>query len=159
LTALLQDDGSITVNGLPWKSAEVMELASEAAGERVELRELGTRTERFDVLPLLVATDGAIEELKIDSRRLRPNIIVGGVEGRAEREWPGRKLQMGEVAIDVAQLRGRCVMTTFDPDTLEQDLNVIRNIVKKMQGKTALDCGVLTPGHLREGDVVTLWPK
>ncbi len=37
--------------------------------------------ERFDVLPLLVATDGAIAALGVDGRRLRPNIVVGGVDG------------------------------------------------------------------------------
>jgi hypothetical protein len=159
LQGALQDDGSITVNGLAWQSAEVAKLVNDAAGERVELVDLETSTDRFDILPLLVATDGAIEELEIDSRRLRPNIIVGGVEGRAEREWPGHSVQLGEIAIDVAQLRGRCVMTTYDPDTLKQDLNILRNIVKTMDGKTALDCSVRVPGHLREGDAVTLWQK
>jgi hypothetical protein len=159
LQSSLQDGGSITVNGFPWQSAEAAELVNDAAGERVELVDLGASTERFDILPLLVATDGAIEELQIDSRRLRPNIIVGGVEGTAEREWPGHAVQLGDVTIDVAQLRGRCVMTTYDPETLKQDLNVLRNIVKTMDGKTALDCSVRMPGHLREGDVVTLWQK
>ena len=45
--------------------------------------------DRFDVLPLLVATDGAIAALGRDRRRLRPNILLGGVVGLAEREWPG----------------------------------------------------------------------
>jgi len=39
--------------------------------------------ERFDVLPLLVATDGAIRALATDRRRLRPNIVIAGVEGLA----------------------------------------------------------------------------
>jgi len=33
------------------------------------------------VVPLLVATDGAIAAFGHDGRRLRPNIAVGGVEG------------------------------------------------------------------------------
>jgi hypothetical protein len=32
--------------------------------------------------------------------------------------------------IAIAQLRMRCVMTTFDPDTLKQDVGVLRRIVK-----------------------------
>jgi hypothetical protein len=43
---------------------------------------------RFDVLPLLVATDGAIAALGEDGRRLRPNVVVGGVDGW--RSGPGR---------------------------------------------------------------------
>jgi uncharacterized protein YcbX len=156
LQAAVQSDGSVTINGLPWESARAAELVEEAAGERVELVDLATSTDRFDVLPLLVATDGAIDALQIDSRRLRPNVIVGGVEGLAEREWPGGKVRMGEVVIDVAQLRGRCVMTTYDPDTLKQDLGVLRKIVSKMRGKMALDCSVAKAGHLREGDLVEL---
>lgn len=159
LQAALQDDGSITINGFPWQSHDAAELVDNATGEHVELVDLATSTDRFDILPLLVATDGAIEELNIDSRRLRPNVIVGGVTGRAERDWPGHPVKLGNVEIDVAQLRGRCVMTTYDPDTLKQDLGVLRNIVKKMGGKTALDCSVRVPGHLREGDEVTLWQK
>ena len=42
---------------------------------------------RFDVLPLLVATDGAIAQMGFDGRRLRPNIVIGGVEGLEERSW------------------------------------------------------------------------
>jgi hypothetical protein len=44
---------------------------------------------RFDVLPLLVATDGAITALGLDRRRFRPNILVAGGDGLAERAWPG----------------------------------------------------------------------
>ena len=102
--------------------------------------------ERFDVLPLLVATDGAIAALGVDGRRLRPNIVVGGVDGLGEREWPGRRLQIGEVVIAVAQLRARCVMTTYDPDTQAQDPGVLRRIVREFGGTMALDCAVVAGG-------------
>jgi len=103
-----------------------------------------------------VATDGAINALGIDSRRIRPNIIVAGVAGLAEREWPGRFLRIGPVEIEVVQLRARCVMTTYDPDTLVQDRNVLFRIVSEMGGKLALDCAVRQPGLLRENDPVEL---
>jgi uncharacterized protein YcbX len=50
-----------------------------------------------------VATDGAIQALGVDGWRLRPNIVVGGVDGLAEREWPGRRLRIGEVVIAVVK--------------------------------------------------------
>ncbi len=50
----------------------------------------------------------------------------------------------------------RCVMTTYDPDTLRQDLRVLRKIVKEASGKLALDCAVVAPGVLREGDPIIL---
>ena len=114
--------------------------------------------ERFDVLPLLVATDGAIESFGHDGRRLRPNIIVGGVEGLAEREWPGRCLESGQVRIGVQNLRGRCVMTTFDPDTLEQDVSVLRRIYEEFDGTMALDCEVMEEGRIAIDDPVELLP-
>jgi hypothetical protein len=58
--------------------------------------------------------------------------------------------------INVAQLRGRCVMTTYDPDTLEQDVKVLKNIVSELGGTMALDCSVQTPGLLHENDSVEL---
>jgi len=41
---------------------------------------------------MLVATDGRHRAFGYDGRRLRPNIGVGGVEGLAERDWPGKAL-------------------------------------------------------------------
>lgn len=96
-------------------------------------------------MPLLVATDGAVQDLDLNIRRLRPNIVIGGVNGQAERSWPGVHLASGQVVIEVAQLRMHCVMTTYDPDTLKQDLGVLRRIVNKAQGKLALDCAVAHP--------------
>jgi uncharacterized protein YcbX len=159
LQASVSIAGVTLIEGHPWHSPEALDLTRKAAGQPVRLVDAGEHTERFDVLPLLVATDGAIRELGMDLRRLRPNIVVGGVAGQAERSWPGSALCSGHVVIAVAQLRMRCVMTTFDPDTLRQDLGVLRRIVKQVDGKLALDCAVATPGILREGDPITLTPQ
>jgi uncharacterized protein YcbX len=149
-------EGKITIDNLPWDSRDARLLVSEAAREEVQLLNLQNDTDRFDVLPLLVATDGAIEDLDIDRRRLRPNIIVGGVSGQAERSWPGRQLKIGNLKIDVAQLRMRCVMTTYDPDTLVQDRGVLKRILEQARGKTALDCSVRSPGTIWVEDPVEL---
>jgi hypothetical protein len=157
LKASLGADGVATINGHPWNSPQLRELVQSAAGSGASVTHYNG-PERFDVLPLLVATDGAIEHMKIDGRRLRPNIIIGGVEGLAEREWPGRRLRIGDVILHTAQLRGRCVMTTFDPDTLKQDLNVLKRIARELEGTMALDTAVETAGVIREGDTVSLLP-
>jgi hypothetical protein len=129
--------------------AEVREIAGPGA-ELVRDESL----DRFDVLPLLVATDGAIAAFGRDGRRLRPNLVIGGVEGLAERGWPGGRLRIGEVMIGVQDLRGRCVMTTFDPDTLAHDPEVLRDIVRRFGGKLALNCEVLSGGIIRTGEEV-----
>ena len=71
-----------------------------------------TSLDRFDILPLLVATDGAVAAFGRDVRRLRPNIVIGGVEGLAERDWPGAELHIGDAIVRLDSLRGRCPMTT-----------------------------------------------
>ena len=113
-------------------------------------------SDRFDVLPLLVATDGAITAFGRDGRRLRPNLVIGGVEGLAERSWPGQCLHIGDVVIGIQDLRGRCIMTTFDPDTLKQDHQVLTDIVRRFEGTLALNCFVIRGGDIRVGDTVEL---
>ena len=77
--------GDVMVDGRPWDAPEVAAEVVGIVGPGATLvRYEGA--ERFDVLPLLIATDGAIAAFGHDRRRLRPNIVIGGVEGMAERE-------------------------------------------------------------------------
>ena len=79
-----------------------------------------------------------------------------GWTGLAEREWPGRRLRIGSAVIRAAKLRRRCVMTTYDPDTLDQDLRVLERIADEFDGRMALDCEVLEGGRVAVGDPVVL---
>ena len=153
--AVLGPGGEPLVDGRPWSSPDVAADVEAAAGDGARLVRSGT-DRRFDVLPLLVATDGAVAAFGEDGRRLRPNIVVAGVEGLAERSWEGRVLSAGAVLIQLADLRQRCVMTTFHPDTLEQDPEILRRIQREFGGSLALDAGVLRPGIIRIGDPVEL---
>jgi uncharacterized protein YcbX len=148
-------DGEPTVDGHPWRSAVALEAVRSAAGPAAWLGH-DDSPDRFDVLPLLVATDGAIRALGADGRRLRPNLVIGGVDGLAERDWPGRRLRIGEVVVEIASLRQRCVMTTFDPDTQAQDHGVLRRIAKEFGGRLALDAAVVEGGRVAVGDPVTV---
>jgi uncharacterized protein len=154
---LLALQGSINANGVPtinghrWDSAEALQLVREAAGEPVTLQKIPA-PQAFDVLPLLVATDGAARYLNIDHRRLRPNILLADVPELEERNWPGRTIAIGDVRIYAEKLRDRCVMTTFDPDTQAQDPSVLLRIVRELDGSTALDSSVVTPGKIHVGD-------
>ena len=149
-------DGVTVIEGSRWDTPEAVSIASEAAGEELVFADLGADTQRFDVLPLLVATDGALAKFGYDTRRFRPNIVIAGVTGDAERSWPGVRLQLGKVVIRPAQLRMRCIMTTFDPETLEQDRSILKRIVTENDGTLALDCSVLDAGHLSVGDDVAI---
>jgi uncharacterized protein YcbX len=147
--------GEPLVNGLTWQSDEALALVRDAAGEDAWL-EAYDGVERFDVLPLLVATDGAVAAFGRDVRRLRPNIVIGGVNGLDERSWPGGELSIGTVVIRLDSLRPRCPMTTVDPDTLERDPEVLRDIGRRFGGRLALNADVLRPGLVRVGAPVVL---
>ena len=155
LHATLGPDGEPRVDGRPWSSAQVADAIRDAVGPGTQLVP-NVPGDAFDVLPLSILTDGAIDSLGVDRRRLRPNVLVGGAEGLAERAWPGRRLAIGSAIVGVRKLRGRCVMTTYDPDTQEQDLGVLQRIVNDFGGRMALDCWVIAPGPIAVGDEVTL---
>ena len=177
--ARLGADGEILVDGRPWSDPAVAADVERAAGAGARL--VHTRNgdsphffERFDILPLLVMTDGAIAEIsnaslaagsvETDRRRFRPNLLIAGVPGLAERGWEGRRLRIGKagepgaVVVALADLRGRCVMTTFDPDTLEQEPRVLRTVVERTGGVLGLNAEVLRGGRVRVGDRVEWLP-
>ena len=153
--ATLGSDGEPLVDGRPWRAPEVAQDVVAAVGPGARLvRDDGLG--RFDVLPLLIATDGAIRVLGADRRRLRPNIVIAGVEGLADRTWEGRQVKIGDAVIGVQDLRQRCIMTTFHPDSLEQDVGVLRRINQEFDGRLALNCYVVSPGAVGVGDPVEL---
>jgi uncharacterized protein YcbX len=147
-------DGEPRVDGHLWTTSEAEALVVAAVGPGAHLRRVDDS--RFDVLPLLVCTDGALEAFGRDPRRLRPNLVVGGVDGLEEREWEGRRLQVGAAAIALDSLRARCVMTTFDPMSLAQDPDVLRDIVRRFDGTICLNASVITPGRVAVGDSIAL---
>ncbi|MEP7383739.1 MAG: MOSC N-terminal beta barrel domain-containing protein [Gemmatimonadota bacterium] len=153
----LDADGRALVDGSPWESEEALAAVRRAAGDDARLV-ADVHAVRFDVLPLLVATDGAVAAFGRDVRRLRPNILIGGVEGLAEREWAGQSLHIGDAVIALHSLRARCPMTTVDPDTITRDPDVLRDIGRRFGGKLALNAWVEHPGLVRVGDAVRLVP-
>jgi uncharacterized protein YcbX len=150
----LGPDDEPTVDGHRWTTAEARSLIEAAVGHGAHFRREDNH--RFDILPLLVATDGALAAFGRDARRLRPNLIIGGVSGLQEREWEGRRLRIGDAVIALDDLRARCVMTTFDPDTVSQDPDVLRDIVRRFEGSLCLNASVVTPARVAVGDLVTL---
>jgi uncharacterized protein YcbX len=155
LHGMLDADGRPRINGHAWNSPEALALVKRAAGDDAWL-EAWEDLDRFDILPLLVATDGAVAAFGRDVRRLRPNILIAGIEGLAERSWPGADLHIGEAIVRIDSLRGRCHMTTIDPDTLDVDPGVLKDIVRRFDSRLALNAEVVRAGVISVGDRVTL---
>ena len=148
-------DGTPLVDGRPWMQPDVIADVRGIAGPQAELIQSDAKS-RFDILPLLVATDGAIREFGRDGRRLRPNLVIGGVDGLEERTWPGRRLRIGDVIIYLDSLRGRCIVTTYDPETVEQDASVLRDIVARFRGKLAINSAIEQDGVIHVQQAVEL---
>jgi hypothetical protein len=148
-------DGSVLVDGRPWDDEAIARDVEAAAGEGVRLVRSDAE-DRFDVLPLLVTTDGMFRAVGYDRRRYRPNLVIGGVEGMAERGWEGAQLRIGPVVIGMDDLRARCIMTTFDPDTGAQDVGVLRRVQREFEGVLGLNSYVVIPGRISVGDPVVL---
>ena len=155
LKGSLGEDGTPLVQGRPWYVRESLVRVREATGLATELLEAKGK-ESFDILPLSVATDGAIDYLGVDRRRFRPNLVIGGVQGLAERNWEGMALRIGKAVVRMTQLRSRCVMTTWDPDTQVQDSSVLRRIIEELDGTLSLDSLVEQEGRVCVGDQVDL---
>ena len=156
LRATLGDEGPL-IDGRAWDDPSSRAAIAAAAGDGAHLAPPADGGHAFDESPLLVATDGAIQALGYDGRRFRPNIVIAGVEGMAERGWDGRSLRVGDkVEIDLGHLCKRCVLTTFDPDTREQDPDVLRTINADLDGLFARNCWVTRPGRIAVGDPVEL---
>jgi len=155
LRGTLSPEGEVLVNGHAWDSPDTAALVRAAAGEDAWL-ERAPAGHQFDVLPLLVATDGAVARFGRDVRRLRPNLLIDGVEGMDETTWEGAELMIGGAIIALDSLRGRCPMTTVDPDTITRDPAVLKDIGRRFGGRLALNADVARGGEIAVGDTVRL---
>jgi uncharacterized protein len=153
--ATLGTGNQVLVDGRPWNAEDVARDVQAAAGAGTRLVESNAE-DRFDVLPLLIATDGMLTAVGQDLRRFRPNLVIGGVPGLSERQWEGAQLRIGPVVIGMEDLRSRCIMTTFDPDSGQQDLGVLRRVQEEFNGRLGLNSYVAAPGRISVGDEVVL---
>src|SRR5262245_18970727 len=96
--AKLSNAGEPLVDDVLWSDPQVRRQIVEMAGPDAQLVR-DDSAQRLYILPLLVATDGAIAAFGRDGRRLRPNIVVGCVDGLEERSWERKCLRIGDVMI------------------------------------------------------------
>ena len=153
--ARIGEDGEPEIDGARWDSDDAAATIRDVSGEAARVVRM-TDGEALDVAPVLVATDGALDVLGYDRRRFRPNIVLEGVEGLAERDWLGSTLEIGDVLLRVSEPCERCGMTIIHPDTIEIDPDVLRRVKAELGGVMGMYCKVERPGRIAVGDAVEI---
>ena len=105
------------------------------------------------------ASLAALEELAglpLDRRRFRANVVVELAEPLpfAEAAWPGRELELGSAHVGVLAPTERCAVTTFDPDTLARNTEVLAALARERENLFGVYAQVMRPGWIRVGDPV-----
>ncbi len=149
--ATLDDAGETLVDGRPWNSPEAAATIRDAAGDGAKLTRPAAGHE-YDEAPILLLSDGSIDQLGYDHRRFRPNIYFEGAAGPIEQEWLGRQVHVGDLVLSVYKRDVRCVITTIDPDTIEVDLDVLKRTNEELDGVMGVYCTVVEPAVVRIGD-------
>ena len=117
----------------------------------------------FDEGPLHVLTEASREAAgralgrAIDTRRLRPNLVVdtGVSTGLVEDGWIGSRLEIGDgVVLAVRCGMTRCVMVDLQQVGLDRERGVLRAITGLNDARLGVVADVLRGGVVREGDAV-----
>ena len=148
----------------PWSEA-----LSEYVGRPLRLvrTEVGIAVDR-DLGPVSMLSAASLEELRrragreerVDPRRFRMLIGIGGARAHEEDEWIGRRVQVGEAVVELREQVARCAITTQNPKTGRPDFDTLREIkaYRGVRERKLIDFGVYggvaEPGRVRLGDPV-----
>lgn len=149
-------------------SATDPSLPSLIAGDQLDASELTIiRSDRAmtDCRPLsLLATQtiegiGRAVGLTLDKRRFRENLYVDldSAESFAEDAFVGKQLRIGsKMTIHILERDIRCRMIGIDPETLEEDPEILRHVAKSHDNTAGVYAAVLVEGLVRPGDEIVL---
>lgn len=120
----------------------------------------------YDEYPISLLSQASVKALEkqagaLDSRRFRPNFLIGGSAAHQEDTWLGEEIALGqELRLQVVARDPRCVITTHDPDTGEADIDTLGLIANYRPGNGVAYFGVygtvVHPGVVSVGDTVAL---
>ena len=118
----------------------------------------------YDAAPIHLVTTSSVAAVgdwldgdEADRRRFRANVVVelDEPEPFAEAGWIGASFELGDggPVIEVVSPTERCVMTTFDPDTLERDNRVLAGLARERDNFFGVYAKVVRTGWAeRRGD-------
>jgi len=119
----------------------------------------------FDAFPLSlltvqsVAALGASVGYELDKRRFRENLYLdlNSAESFAEDAFVGRRLRIGaRLTVHILERDIRCRMIGIDPETLEENPDILRYVAKSHDNTAGVYAAVLVAGLVRPGDEIVL---
>jgi len=89
---------------------------------------------------------------EVDPGRFRANLVIDGIEAKAELDWLDREISIGPVRAKVFARTSRCAATDVDPATGERDM-AIPSLLERSFSHTdfGVYARVLTPGSIEPG--------
>jgi uncharacterized protein YcbX len=96
---------------------------------------------------------------RLDKRRFRANIYINLTSGRGfdEDNLVGRTVRVGaKTTIAVIDRDPRCKMITLDPDTGQQNPEVMKHLARAHETKAGVYGAVLVEGTVQRGDEISL---
>lgn len=138
---------------------------SDGLGDRHTLSLIRSDRSMTDCRPISVFGIWTARQLsdevgvEIDQRRFRANIYVDfeSQKGFSEDELVGMTVKIGRKAtITILERDPRCKMITLDPETAQQNPDVMRCVTRNHGGKAGVYAAVLVEGAIRPNDDVAL---
>jgi uncharacterized protein YcbX len=143
----------------------LIDLLRAGIGDENELTLLRSDRAMTDCRPVSLFSIQTVRQLgeelgtTLDKRRFRANIYLDLKSGRGFEEdtFVGRILHVGtKASIAVMERDPRCKMITLDPDTGQQDSEVMKQLARAHETKAGVYGAVLIEGTIRPGDEISL---
>ena len=145
------------------------EALSEFCGSPVRLVKTENPGASYDEYPVSLLSQASIDFMgerltsgrRFESKRFRPNLLIGGCSPHEEDLWLGGVMQIGtELRIRLVAPDPRYAITTLDPETGERDFNVPKLLLSYRPSSRAPYFGVYgaveATGTVAVGDAVEL---
>jgi uncharacterized protein len=143
---------------------QLLKMLAQGLSDDNRLRMVRSDRALYDCRPvslISLQTIGQIEtelKLPLNKLRFRSNIYFDSEDSAfAEDNFVGRRLRIGSKAIVMVLERDpRCALISLDPDTAENNPEVLRHVVREHNNFAGVYCAVLVEGLLRKGDTIEL---
>lgn len=113
---------------------------------------------------ILIITNQSLRKIEqlwgkpVDDRRFRANflLVLNDDIDFNESDYIGRRLGIGDTELSIKSLCERCAMITIDPDSLDRDPTLLKQINQNMNLCFGMYADVVRVGTVHAGDVVYL---